>query len=97
LTTVDQLAAGRASWTLHPTGCNAKVTAFFNGRGVGRLWLPSAEQPPMRGGHNNALYLPAPWFQPRDNLVALLIEAIDLHDAAVLERVVAQQQPNFVP
>lgn len=90
---VDQLAATGASWTLHPTGRNAKVTAFFNGYGVGRLWLPSAGQPSMRGGHNDALYLPAPWFQPQTNLVALLIEAIDQAEAAEISEVLAQRRP----
>jgi beta-galactosidase len=92
---VDQLAATGDSWILHCVGRNAKLTAFFNGHGVGRLWLPSAGRPPMRGGNNDALYLPAPWFRPTGNLVAVLVEAVDRDEEAEIGEVMAQRRPSI--
>jgi beta-galactosidase len=91
--TVDQLAATGESWIVRCAGRNAKLTAFFNGHGVGRLWLASAGRPQMRGGNNDALYLPAPWFQPAGNLLAILVEAVAHDEDAEIGEVVAQPQP----
>jgi beta-galactosidase len=91
--TVDELAADGESWTLHLDGRNAKLTAFFNGHGAGRIWLPSAGRPPLRGGNNNALYLPAPWFQQGANLLALLVEAVTQDEDAEISAAVAQCRP----
>lgn len=91
-TTVDQLAGD--SWTMHYAGQNAKLTAFFNGHGVGRIWLPSAGRPQLRGGDSQVLYLPAPWFQPADNLVAILVEAIDRDQDAEITEVVVRRQSS---
>ncbi|MFN8493674.1 MAG: beta-galactosidase [Caldilineaceae bacterium] len=90
---VAQLADQGESWTVHCDGRNAKLTAFFNGHGVGRVWLPSACRPPMRGGKNDAFYLPAPWFQATENLLAVLVEAVDPEEAAEIGEVVVRQRP----
>lgn len=90
---MGHLAASGDSWTLHCTGRNAKLTAFLNGRGVGRLWLPSPGRPVMGGGHNDALYLPAPWFQADGAVVALLVEAVARGEEAEITAVVAQRRP----
>jgi beta-galactosidase len=90
---VDHLGASGASWTLHFSGCNAKLTAFFNSHGVGRIWLPSAGRPAMRGGNSDALYLPAPWFQPGENLLALLVEAVAQDEDAEIVSVAVQRKP----
>jgi beta-galactosidase len=92
---VDQLAATGDSWTLHCVGRNAKLTAFFNGHGVGRVWLPSAGRPPMRGGNNDALYLPAPWFLPTGNRLAVLVEAVEHGAGAEIGEVIAQRRPSI--
>jgi hypothetical protein len=63
---------------------------------VGRIWLPSAGRPPMRGGNNDALYLPAPWFLPTENLVVLLVEAVAPDEDAEIGEVVAQYQPAIM-
>jgi hypothetical protein len=94
---VDELAPGGESWTVHLDGCNAKLTAFFNGHGAGRIWLPSGGRPPLRGGNNNALYLPAPWFQPGANLLALLVEAVTQDADAEISVAVAQCRPELKP
>jgi beta-galactosidase len=93
---LGHLVATGESWTLHCTGRNAKVTAFLNGRGVGRIWLPSAGRPPMRGGNNDALYLPAPWFQQTENLMAFLVEAVEHDEDAEIVEVVARRRPSIV-
>jgi len=90
---VDELADAGDSWTAHCAGRNVKLTAFFNGYGVGRVWLPSAGRPPMRGGKNDAFYLPEPWFQPTENLLAVLVEAVDPAEAAEIGEVIVRRRP----
>jgi beta-galactosidase len=84
------LAAGGVNWifgrlpdlqtcqTLTVAGQHVKITAFFNERIVGRLWLPSGDlRPEMKGGMaDNRVYLPGPWFQKTDNRLAFYVEAV---------------------
>ncbi len=78
---VGALAALGGSWLVRCLGRNAKVTAWFNGHVVGRLWLLSSSRPVLVGGAPDMLYLPAPWFQPTDNLLALLVEGVEYGEA----------------
>jgi beta-galactosidase len=95
-----RLSAGELSWlwgelpdlkTCHTicfSGRNAKISAFFNGKLVGRLWLPSvANRPIMKGGADDVVYLPGPWFHVRNNILALLVEAIMLGEEAEITAV----------
>ena len=47
----------------------------------------------MRGGNNDALYLPAPWFQPAGNRLAILVEAIERAEDAEIDEVIVQSRP----
>lgn len=69
--------AGR-TWTARCTGTRLKVTAWFNGHVVGRLWLPGEPRPAMHGGDPELLTLPAAWFDPSGgDRLSLLVEAVD--------------------
>lgn len=58
-------------------GSKAKITAFFNGHLVGRVWLPGGSlRPHMTGGAQHLFYLPEPWYEEKGNRIALLIEAL---------------------
>ncbi|GAK52521.1 beta-galactosidase [Candidatus Moduliflexus flocculans] len=64
-------------WTIRCDGRNLKISAFFNDRFVGRIWLPTENvRPKMAGGKENLLYLPAPWFRNDSNTLALLLESV---------------------
>ncbi|GAA3474487.1 beta-galactosidase [Nonomuraea roseola] len=68
--------AGR-TWTVRLTGERMKLTAWFNGRVVGRLWLPGDPRPSMRGGDPELLTLPASWFAPAGgDRLSLLAESV---------------------
>lgn len=71
---VDRLA-GR-TWTVFCAGADLKLTAFFNGRLVGRLWLPGDTRPVMAGGHPDRFTLPEPWFTGAGDRLSLLAEAV---------------------
>ncbi|WP_438349046.1 beta-galactosidase [Paenibacillus sp. FA6] len=69
-------------------GKNAKVTAFYNGRIVGRIWLPcSGFRPEMTGGSQENIYFPGSWLEKDINRISLLVEAIQLGVDAVIESV----------
>ncbi|MCZ8518957.1 MULTISPECIES: beta-galactosidase [Paenibacillus] len=58
-------------------GRDVKLTAFFNGHLVGRLWLEGGGvRPHMTGGGQDVIYLPEPWYQAGDNRLSLLVEGI---------------------
>ncbi len=51
-------------WRVYVKGSNMKLTVFFNGHLVGRLWTQGgANRPIFRGGSDESFYLPGPWFQ----------------------------------
>ncbi len=91
-----RLPAGNVSWlcgalpdlkachTLAFSGQNAKITVIFNGRLVGRIWLPSGVlRPAMKGGMaDNRVYLPGPWFATGENHLACYVEAVVLGEDA---------------
>jgi beta-galactosidase len=75
---------------MHIIGKNAKVTAFYNGRIVGRIWLPcsnSGNRPEMTGGSQENIFLPGCWLEKAINRISLLVEAIQLGVDAVIESV----------
>ncbi|HEY0829154.1 MAG TPA: hypothetical protein VGE40_13730, partial [Bacilli bacterium] len=76
--------------TVKCSGQNAKISAFFNGRLVGRLWLSSESRPAFSGGNQEIFYLPEPWFQQEGNRLALLIEAVELNEEAVITGLIFQ-------
>jgi beta-galactosidase len=66
-------------------GSNAKLTAFYNGRIVSRLWLPcTGDRPVMSGGSQENIYLPGAWLRKGKNRFSLLIEAIQSGHSAVI-------------
>lgn len=74
---IDVAALAGADWTIRCHGGNAKLTALFGGRVVGRVWLPSASRPDLKGGEGDLLVLPDPWFADAGATVAVLVEAVD--------------------
>lgn len=59
-------------------GSKAKITAFFNGHLVGRVWLSGGSvRPHMTGGAQKEIYVPEPWYEEGGNRIALLVEALE--------------------
>jgi beta-galactosidase len=87
---VDPLARLGGSWVLRCLGRNAKVTAWFNGQIVGRLWLPGSSRPMLAGGAPDVLQLPEPWLQPANNCLALLVEAVEYGEMAEVSDLLMQ-------
>jgi beta-galactosidase len=80
--------ADGVSRLVHIAGSGAKVTALFNGKVVGRLWLPSTEQRPIfTGGSQDRIYLPGVWLQEGSNQLSLLIEAVEAGQFGVIENI----------
>ena len=71
---------------LYPKGKNLKLTAFYNGRLVSRVWLDSPNRPFMVGGNPNMVYLPSHPVKG-DNRVVLFVEAVNKDEEAVLDSV----------
>jgi len=70
-------------------GKNAKITAFLNGHVVGRIWLPcDSVRPAMVGGASDRIYIPSVWLDERENLLAVLMESVDLNSPATIDEVV---------
>jgi len=66
---------------------DAKVTGFFNGHLLGRVFGTSESQPSIVGGDPEVLYIPKPWFTT-NNTITLLIESIGTNtviDSVTLE------------
>lgn len=77
------LPALKGCWTIRFVGRNVKISAFFNGKLVGRIWLPTEPiRPRMAGGADDVVYLPGPWFKNQDNSLALLVESVKLGEEA---------------
>ncbi|WP_167357045.1 beta-galactosidase [Paenibacillus pectinilyticus] len=75
-------------WRVYAKGKDMKLTVFFNGHLVGRLWTAGgANRPIFRGGSDDSFYLPGPWFheQEEGNELMILLEAVANDDDAVLE------------
>nr|PZN10055.1 MAG: hypothetical protein DIU64_07090 [Caldicoprobacter oshimai] len=68
-------------------GQNIKLTVFFNGTIVGRIWLPSPNRPPMMGGSDNVAYLPACWFNEKNNRIAVMMEAVVKEQPGMIETI----------
>ncbi|NSW91171.1 MAG: beta-galactosidase [Firmicutes bacterium] len=67
-------------------GQNAKLTVFFNGNIVGRIWLPSPNRPVMAGGIEDLAYLPGCWFRKDgNNYIIIMVEAISKDQPAVID------------
>lgn len=77
-------------YVLKFTGKNVKLTVFFNGTIVGRIWLPSPNRPPMVGGVDNVAYLPGCWFNENDNKIAIMLEAVVKEQEGVIEAIEIQ-------
>ena len=65
-------------------GKNIKITAFLNGRLISRLWLHSANRPPMVGGEDNVIFLPGPWMASGLNKLSLMVECISINESGEL-------------
>ncbi|KAB8197858.1 hypothetical protein FH608_004915 [Nonomuraea phyllanthi] len=75
------------TWSATFTGHDLKLTALFNGRVVGRLWLPGDIRPELAGGSPDRLTLPGPWFADGGNELVLLAEAVHPDDDGELTAV----------
>ncbi|WP_194843394.1 beta-galactosidase [Paenibacillus sp. B01] len=77
---------GGKGWRVQAKGSNLKLTALFNGRLVGRIWLQgSRSRPFFTGGSQDSFYVPGPWFREEAGQLALLLEAVDGEAPSVLE------------
>ncbi|HEY8363176.1 MAG TPA: hypothetical protein VIK77_09880, partial [Tissierellaceae bacterium] len=76
-------------------GQNIKLTVFFNGIIVGRIWLPSPNRPPMVGGIDNVAYLPGCWFNEKHNRIAIMLEAVVKEQPGVIELIECQTVKLF--
>jgi beta-galactosidase len=77
-------------WRVRVTGTGVKLTVFFEGRIVGRLWLPGGdERPVMTGGSPDSFWLPAPWFREGGAASSLVIlaEAVVSGETAVIDEI----------
>ncbi|WP_217369402.1 beta-galactosidase [Nonomuraea antri] len=79
------------SWTGRLVGSDLKVTAFFNGHLVGRMWLPGETRPMMKGGSPDLFALPAPWFTESGNRLCLLAEAVHPGRPGELREIIAER------
>ncbi|WP_274653082.1 beta-galactosidase [Paenibacillus humicola] len=77
-------------WRMRAAGSGMKLTVFFAGRLVSRLWLPGGEERPVvTGGSSDSFWLPGPWFGEggaggREGTLAILLEAVVPDAPAVL-------------
>jgi beta-galactosidase len=79
-----------AGWRVFVQGSNLKLTVFFNGQMVGRLWTPGGEaRPVMTGGDPDSFYLPGAWFREEEgkegNELTIMLEAVVAGKTSVLE------------
>jgi beta-galactosidase len=75
-------------WRVYAKGRDMKLTVFFNGHLVGRLWTQGGlNRPVFRGGSDESFYLPGPWFheQEEGNELVILLEAVAIDGDAILE------------
>ncbi|MEC0232162.1 beta-galactosidase [Paenibacillus alba] len=75
-------------WRVYVKGSDMKLTVFFNGHLVGRLWTQGgANRAIFRGGSDDSFYLPGPWFRDQEagNDLVILLESVARDEAALLE------------
>ncbi|WP_171686482.1 beta-galactosidase [Paenibacillus planticolens] len=75
-------------WRICAKGKDLKLTIFFNGHLIGRLWTQGgANRPVFRGGSDDSVYVPGPWFRNEDegNEIVILLEAVSAVGDALLE------------
>ncbi|WP_165822537.1 beta-galactosidase [Paenibacillus montanisoli] len=80
-------------WRVYVKGSHMKLTVFFGGTIVGRLWTEGGKsRPAMSGGSQESFFLPGPWFAADgENELVILLEAIEHGASAELASV------TFVP
>lgn len=75
-------------WRVYVKGRDMKLTVFFNGHLVGRLWTQGgANRPVFRGGSDESFYVPGAWFHEQEagNDLVIMLEAVALNEDAILE------------
>jgi beta-galactosidase len=73
-------------WRVYCNGSHMKLSVFFNGHLVGRLWTGSGmSRPVYSGGDQASFYLPGPWFNNTVNELRIMLEAVELGEKASLE------------
>ncbi|NLU42748.1 MAG: hypothetical protein GXX08_11145 [Firmicutes bacterium] len=82
--TVELPQLGNRDAYLYPKGKNLKLTAFYNGRLVSRVWLDSPNRPFMVGGNPNMVYLPSHPVKS-DNRAVFFVEAVNKDEGAILD------------
>ncbi|WP_202078981.1 beta-galactosidase [Caldalkalibacillus salinus] len=82
---LQRSAHASGCFMLYPKGKNVKVTAIFNERIVGRVWLPSQARPTFSGGRQDSIYLPRPLWKTAGNELHFLVEAIDRKEEGTIE------------
>lgn len=67
------------------TGSGMKLSVFFAGQLVGRLWLPGGkERPTVTGGSPDSFYVPGAWVEEEKVRLTILLEAVDTSAPAEL-------------
>ncbi|WP_308638022.1 beta-galactosidase [Paenibacillus silvisoli] len=86
-------AASANGWRVNVKGSHMKLTVFFGGTIVGRLWTEGGKSRPVfSGGSQDSFFLPGPWFdQAGENELVILLEAVEHGASAELSSV------TFVP
>jgi beta-galactosidase len=75
-------------WRVYAKCRDMKLTVFFNGHLVGRLWTQGGtNRPVFRGGNDESFYLPGAWFHEQEagNDLVIMLEAVAMDEDAVLE------------
>ncbi|MEH7482645.1 beta-galactosidase [Neobacillus drentensis] len=84
---IDQIDSTNC-WKVMFSGTNIKLSIFFNGRLIGRIWTPSkTSRPQMRGGNERIAYVPRPWIQEQGDTLAILLESTEPDEIGVLEEI----------
>nr|WP_255654523.1 beta-galactosidase [Cohnella sp. REN36] len=84
-------SAGGRGWRVRVRGERVKLTVFFAGRIVARLWLPGGgERPAMKGGSEDSFYLPGIWFDAAGGELTVLAEAVHAPEPGVLHALLFQ-------
>jgi beta-galactosidase len=73
-------------WRVFCDGSHMKLSVFFNGHLVGRLWTGNGiSRPVFSGGSQQSFYLPGPWFNDSGNEWRIMLEAVELGERASLD------------
>ncbi|MGO4108493.1 beta-galactosidase [Paenibacillus sp. YAF4_2] len=84
-------AENGAGWRANVSGSGLKLTVFFEGHLVGRIWTPSQEgRPVLTGGNPHSVYLPGVWFDKKEGEIAIFLEAVDQAGPCKLEAITLQ-------